>query len=364
MLPAVVLAHLLMTARLVESGFNFRRPGKLQLHLGNTLSQPRIGDTCLVDEAHPYTVVLGNPPFSGVSDNHDPWVRQLLRGRAPGTPPGVANYFQVDGQPLGEKKHWLEDDYVKFVRLAHWLIEAAGTGVVGFVTNHGFLDNVTFRGMRQQLLSTFSRIRVVDSARQFANRRTVAARRPRRIRVRDRTRSGDHTALSAGAVCRRPPESNMWISGGGAARSSTRSSTAHRCRSRRSSPGTPNYFLVPHDRSGECGVRARVSAAGHHAGQQHGAGHRPRQFRRGVLGGRTRREDRGAGRLRTCRTTKIRRRYFTSGRSTKYPRGRHARLAARRGTATHRRASRIGGGGFATACTARSTVARSSGLPG
>jgi predicted helicase len=161
MLPAVVLAQLLFTARLDASGFRFTRPGKLQLSLGNTLCEPRIGDTWLVQDDRPFTVVLGNPPFSGVSENRYPWISKLLRGRAPGDR-AAANYFRVDGQPLREKKHWLEDDYVKFLRLAHWLIERASAGVVGFVTNHGFLDNTTFRGMRQQLLRTFPRVTVVD----------------------------------------------------------------------------------------------------------------------------------------------------------------------------------------------------------
>ncbi len=74
----------------------------------------------------------------------------------------VADYFSIDGQPLGERKHWLEDDYVKFLRYAHWQLERSGAGVIGLVTNHGFLDNPTFRGLRQQLVNTFSHATFVD----------------------------------------------------------------------------------------------------------------------------------------------------------------------------------------------------------
>jgi hypothetical protein len=162
MLSAVVVSRLLLTARLAESGYAFRHPGVLQLHCGNTLQSPRVGDEDLANSDAPFTVIWGNPPFSGLSEHRSAWIRDLLRGKAPGTPTSVASYFMVDGEPLAERKHWLDDDYVKFLRVAHWLIERGGCGVVGLVSNHGYLDNITFRGLRQQLLGTFSRVSVVD----------------------------------------------------------------------------------------------------------------------------------------------------------------------------------------------------------
>src|SRR5206468_5018 len=54
------------------------------------------------------------------------------------------------------------DDYVKFMRYAQWRIEQSGSGVVGLVTSHGYLDNVTFRLMRSELARVFQRIDVVD----------------------------------------------------------------------------------------------------------------------------------------------------------------------------------------------------------
>jgi predicted helicase len=74
----------------------------------------------------------------------------------------IEAYKYVDGQPFGEKKHWLQDDYVKFLRFAQWKIAQAGRGVVGMITNHGYLDNPTFRGMRQSLTRTFDDIYVLD----------------------------------------------------------------------------------------------------------------------------------------------------------------------------------------------------------
>jgi predicted helicase len=64
---------------------------------------------------------------------------------------------------LGERNaQSLHDDYVKFIRFAEWRIERTGKGVLGFITNHGYLDNPTFRGMRQHLLRTFDQLYVLD----------------------------------------------------------------------------------------------------------------------------------------------------------------------------------------------------------
>jgi predicted helicase len=51
---------------------------------------------------------------------------------------------------------------VKFIRFAQWKIDQAGEGVLGFITNHSYLDNPTFRGMRQSLMNSFDEIYVLD----------------------------------------------------------------------------------------------------------------------------------------------------------------------------------------------------------
>ena len=106
-------------------------------------------------------VVLGNPPYSGLSANMGDWIVGLLKGKLP-SGEKVPSYYEVDGKPLGEKKVWLQDDYVKFIRFGQWRIQKTGQGVLAFITNHGYLDNPTFRGMRQQLMNTFSEIYVLD----------------------------------------------------------------------------------------------------------------------------------------------------------------------------------------------------------
>ena len=75
----------------------------------------------------------------------------------------IEDYKRLDGKPLGEKNpKWLQDDYVKFLRFAQWKIEQTGHGLVGMITNHSYLDNPTFRGMRASLMATFDEIYVLD----------------------------------------------------------------------------------------------------------------------------------------------------------------------------------------------------------
>ena len=88
----------------------------------------------------------------------------IVRGDMPlGESVKLANYFECDGAPLGERNSkWLSDDYVKFIRYAHWLIERNGCGVIAFIVPHGLLDNPTMRGVRQSLVEFFDSIYVLD----------------------------------------------------------------------------------------------------------------------------------------------------------------------------------------------------------
>ena len=110
-----------------------------------------------------FSVVLGNPPFSGRSANPGRWIGDLLRGYT--LPDGRTDegYFNLDGRPLGERNvKWLQDDYVKFLRLAQWIVDQKGQGIVAFVVNHNCLEAPTFRGLRRSLLRTFDQIYALD----------------------------------------------------------------------------------------------------------------------------------------------------------------------------------------------------------
>ncbi|PZV18336.1 MAG: DNA methyltransferase [Pseudanabaena sp.] len=97
-------------------------------------------------------VVIGNPPYSYESGNNGAWINELVR-----------EYYQIGGKSLDEKNpRGLQDDYVKFMRLAEWRIGKTGYGISALVTNHGYLDNPTFRGMRHSLINTFDEIQILD----------------------------------------------------------------------------------------------------------------------------------------------------------------------------------------------------------
>ena len=129
-----------------------------QMFAGEIAREAQSADA--VKRDRPVMVVIGNPPYSGHSANKGKWIKDLLHGRIEGV---TGDYFGVDGQPLGERNpKWLNDDYVKFIRFAQWRIERTGEGVLGFVTNHNYLDAPTFRGMRQSLLKAFDEIYLLD----------------------------------------------------------------------------------------------------------------------------------------------------------------------------------------------------------
>jgi len=174
MLPAGLMATMLIADKLAATGYQFRTAGRIRVYVADTLVGP---DEAMCDSAvqgrwghefdetwqarygTPATVMLGNPPFSGISQNRSLWIEGLLKGKLDA---GRGGYYDVNGEPLGERKLWLQDDYVKFLRFAQWHLERAGRGILGFVTNHGYLDNASFRGMRQQLLDVFPRISILD----------------------------------------------------------------------------------------------------------------------------------------------------------------------------------------------------------
>lgn len=172
------VAHMKLGLQLKESGYDFEADERLRVYLTNTLEEAHemtglpLFTQWLTEEASsasnvkrdsPIMVVLGNPPYSGHSANTGEWIAGLLRGNDRATHQKTGNYFEVDGGPLGERNpKWLNDDYVKFIRFAQWRIEQTGYGVLAFVTNHGYLDNPTFRGMRQSLIQCFDDIYLLD----------------------------------------------------------------------------------------------------------------------------------------------------------------------------------------------------------
>lgn len=213
------VAHMKLGLQLRESGYDFKADERLRIYLTNTLEEAKELNSKLpfvqwiAEEANtagkvklsvPVMVVLGNPPYSVHSANKGDWIERLLKGEDTITKTTTNNYFAVDGQPLREQNPKnLYDDYVKFIRFAQWRIEQTGHGVLAFISNHGYLDNPTFRGMRQSLMNTFPEIYVLD-LHGSSKRKELAADGSKDENVFD-----IQQGVAIGVFVRRPPQGSM-----------------------------------------------------------------------------------------------------------------------------------------------------------
>ena len=186
------IAHLKLSQFLKDKHHPLKDGERLQIFLTNTLEPvepivnrllPELTAETKAAQAvkeKPILVITGNPPYSGHSKNKGAWISA-----------SIDEYKFVwektaDGlderKPLGERNpKWLNDDYVKFIRFAQMKMDGftfrtigpdgksiehsvpgVENGIVGIITNHSWLDNPTFRGMRQSLMRSFEQIYVLD----------------------------------------------------------------------------------------------------------------------------------------------------------------------------------------------------------
>lgn len=124
-----------------------------QLGLGETISHEAAEATKIKNE-RPIMIVVGNPPYSGESSNNTKYANSLV------------NKYKFEPGGIHKLKErnpkWINDDYVKFIAFAEDMIAKNGNGMIAMITNNGYLDNPTFRGMRWHLAKTFDKIYVLD----------------------------------------------------------------------------------------------------------------------------------------------------------------------------------------------------------
>ena len=168
MMAPYAIAHMKIPLKLRETGFTawsqLRDVDRVRIFLTNALEpaqeQPSLPVLfpALAHEAQAvnevkrkqrFTVVVGNPPYAGHSSNASrttknefTFIGKLVEDYKEGCP----ELFK----PAQAK--WLQDDYVKFIRFGAYILNNAHTGVLGYITNHSYLNNPTFRGMRRHLL--------------------------------------------------------------------------------------------------------------------------------------------------------------------------------------------------------------------
>lgn len=137
MMAPYAIAHVKIGLKLHETEYKFSSDERARIFLTNSLEPASdfsgtlaFAVPALAHEAeavnavkrHQYfTVIIGNPPYLGASSNRGHWIRDLIR-----------DYYVVDGSPLGEKNsRWLQDDYVKFIKLGEYLVSRSTIGLLG-----------------------------------------------------------------------------------------------------------------------------------------------------------------------------------------------------------------------------------------
>ncbi len=167
LMASYAMCHMKLDMMLTDMGYKpSASPPRLGVYLTNSLEEgERVEQTLpfarwLSEEAKgantikrdtPIMCVIGNPPYAGHSSNKGPWIEGLM-----------ADYKTSPELKRPAQAKWLSDDYVKFLRFSEHMIEKNGEGILGFITNHGYLDNPTFMDMRRHLMDTFDSIHVFD----------------------------------------------------------------------------------------------------------------------------------------------------------------------------------------------------------
>lgn len=168
MMASYTIAHLKLAMTMRQTGVKEFK-NRLGVYLSNTLDEPhhikRQSDlfgvvNTIAEESNrasevkqekPIMVVLGNPPYSGESQNPHYIDNDVYK-----VEPGGKQKLQERNSKA------LNDDYVKFIRFAESMVERNDEGIIGMITAHGYIDNPTFRGMRWHLRRTFDKIYVLD----------------------------------------------------------------------------------------------------------------------------------------------------------------------------------------------------------
>ncbi len=158
------IAHMKIGLKLYETGYRFGCDERARVFLTNALEPPsdaQIRNSALPALAHEaqvvneikrkqrFTVVIGNPPYSRTSYNVGEHADKLVVAYKD----HVRNERNI--QPLS-------DDYIKFIGLGQNILTQTQYGVFGMITNNTFLSGRIHRGIRQELLTCNSLLRVVN----------------------------------------------------------------------------------------------------------------------------------------------------------------------------------------------------------
>ncbi len=172
LMASYAMAHLQLDLLLKETGYkptNSSPPNlggarggqRLKIYLTNSLEESHQDTGTLfanwlsteANEANyikrdtPVMCVIGNPPYAVSSTNKNEWIQNLISD------------YKKD---LNERKINLDDDYIKFIRYGQHYIDKNGSGILAYISNNSFIDGITHRQMRKNLLESFDKIYILD----------------------------------------------------------------------------------------------------------------------------------------------------------------------------------------------------------
>jgi predicted helicase len=161
LMASYAMAHLKLDMLLTETGYVPTKDQRLRVFLTNSLEEPHpdsgtLWGNLLSDEADqaneikrdaPVMCVIGNPPYAISSSNKSEWIHML-----------ISDYKKN----LNERKINLDDDYIKFIRYGQHYIDKNGSGILAYISNNSFIDGITHRQMRKNLLESFDKIYILD----------------------------------------------------------------------------------------------------------------------------------------------------------------------------------------------------------
>lgn len=172
MMAPYTIAHMKVGLKLSETGYTFGSEERARIFLTNALEPARDLDMefifmseALAHEAQasntakaktPFTVIVGNPPYSLQSANLEPEHRKLIEKFK------YVNGIRITERNALQMEKNLNDDYVKFIARSMDILSDQKFFCIGIITNHSFLDNPTMRGMRAKLISDFGRCLFLD----------------------------------------------------------------------------------------------------------------------------------------------------------------------------------------------------------
>ncbi|MBR6982476.1 MAG: N-6 DNA methylase [Ruminococcus sp.] len=171
MMAPYAVAHMKLAMVLKDTGYDFGGDHRLNVFLTSSLEEagkddfqmtlfdndPLAFESIEANQAkknNGINVIIGNPPYSGESANKGKWITDLIEDYK--KEPGGKEKLQE------QNSKWINDDYVKFIRLSQLYLHRTEQGILSFICPHGFIDNPTFRGMRWNLAKTYKKIYILD----------------------------------------------------------------------------------------------------------------------------------------------------------------------------------------------------------